>query len=172
MCTFSHWPEPSQCCAFKNVPINNTSGSVFKASVHFLNPPFYLFVFGLYSKLWLFLSLDSLWLQSCSLREDALVILSRARCIISLKPRVAVHMDSPLGCVAVWTAVVSSSSSSYSSLSLLGPVCLFDAFVTASADVILSVACLQGLPRETCLYLPPVSGILSFLFSSWGKPVL
>lgn len=54
-------------------------------------------MFGLYSKLWLFLSLDSLWLQSCSLREDALVILSLARCIISPKHRVAVHMDSPPG---------------------------------------------------------------------------
>lgn len=73
----------------------------------------------------------------------------------------------PRSSEALWPGPVSSLLSAW----LPGLFCLLGSFVVASLDVVLSV---RLSSRATCIDQspPPVSGILSFLFSRLPEPVL
>lgn len=102
--------------------------------------------------------------------------------IISLGHRVAFHMDFPcavrlFGLQSPHPRAVNTSLSLSLSLPVCRPrslcggaPCLFESFVAASVDAVLSVSLSVG-PSVGGLdfYLPTVSGILSFLFSSRGE---
>lgn len=79
----------------------------------------------------------------------------------------------PLCSKAVWPAIVSSSNSQYSSLPLCWAQCVCLSLLSWPLWMSsCQCACPTSLSRVTRLYPPPVSGILSFLFSSWGEPLL
>lgn len=159
--------------------VKDTNGSVFKTLEDtFLNPFTY--------SCSVFPSSDCLFFPpwgdkfvALRLREDVLFIQCRGEggeggwmCIISLEHRVAFHMDFP--CALKLFGLRSSLLQTVDTALCLsaGPIVLvWVLFGGLRGLSCCQSACPPDLSRVTRLYHPPVSGILSFLFSSCAEPV-
>lgn len=167
--------QPTEPCVFKTAPVKDTNGSVLKTLEDtFLNAFTYsCSVFPSSDCLSFPREEINLWLwgwermcysSSAGGGEEWMYNLSGTQSGLS-------H-GLPLCSEAVWPALVSSSNSRYSSLPLSGAHCVSVSPLSRPPWMsCCQSACPPDLSRVTRLYHPPVSGILSFLFSSCAEPV-